>query len=99
MALGPEQIGAVPRPLPIFLEGRALGLAPPVAQELGLRAGQVIELVSALVDGRARLLFGDRALQLPGQPPFPPGDRRSFRLRGTAQGLALGINNIPVALY
>jgi hypothetical protein len=89
MALGPEQIGAVPRPLPIFLEGRALVLAPPVAQELGLRAGQVIELVSALVDGRARLLFGDRALQLPGQPPFPPGDRRSFRLRGTAQGLAL----------
>jgi hypothetical protein len=89
MALGPEQIGAVPRPLPIFLEGRALVLAPPVAQELGLRAGQVIELVSALVDGRARLLYGDRALQLSGQPPFPPGDRRSFRLRSTPQGLAL----------
>lgn len=89
MALGPEQIGAVPRPLPIFLEGRALVLAPPVAQELGLRAGQIIELVSALVDGRARLLYGDRALQLSGQPPFPPGDRRSFRLRSTTQGLAL----------
>ena len=95
MALGPEQIGAVPRPLPIFLEGRALVLAPPVAQELGLRAGQVIELVSALVDGRARLLYGDRALQLPGQPPFPPGDRRSFRLRSTPQGLALDPVSAP----
>lgn len=89
MALGPEQIGAVPRPLPIFLEGRALVLAPPVAQELGLKAGQIIELVSALVDGRARLLYGDRALQLAGQAPFPPGERRSFRLRATAQGMAL----------
>ena len=89
MALGPEQIGAVPRPLPIFLEGRALVLAPPVAQELGLKAGQIIELVSALVDGRARLLYGDRTLQLAGQAPFPAGERRSYRLRPTAQGMAL----------
>ncbi len=95
MALGPEQIGAIPRALPIFLEGRALVLAPPVAQELGLRAGQVIELVSALVDGRARLLYGDRALQLSGQAPFPPGDRRSFRLRSTPRGLALDPVSAP----
>ncbi|MEC8718159.1 MAG: flagellar hook-length control protein FliK [Pseudomonadota bacterium] len=89
MALGPEQIGAVPRPLPIFLEGRALVLAPAAAQELGLKGGQIIELVSALVDGRPRLLYGDRALQLAGQAPFPPGDRRSFRLRSGAQGMIL----------
>jgi hypothetical protein len=96
MALGPEQIGAVPRPLPIFLEGRALVLAPSVAQELGLKAGQIIELVSALIDGRARLLYGDRALQLAGQAPFPVGERRSFRLRTTAQGMALEPIATPV---
>ena len=71
MALGPEQIGAVPRPLPIFLEGRALFWHPPQPKNSGLRAGKL--RIAARVDGRPRLLYGDRALQLAGQAPFPLG--------------------------
>lgn len=87
--MGPEQVGSLLRPMPIFLEGRALTLATPVAQELGLRAGQVVELVSAMIDGRARLQYGDRTLPWVGALPFPPGDRRAFRVRVTTQGVTL----------
>lgn len=89
MAMGPEQVGSLLRPLPIFLEGRALVLAPAPAQELGLKPGQVIELVTALVDGRARLFYGDRALPLSSPVPFAPGDRRTFQVRANGANLML----------
>ena len=76
MALGSEQIGAVPRPFPIFLEPGPFW-HPPQPKNSGLRAGNY-RIGERACRWPARLLYGDRALQLAGQAPFPRGTGEAF---------------------
>lgn len=70
---GVEQTALPGRLNPFYLEGRPLPLAAPIAQQLRLRDGQIIQ---ATVEARAeslKLLLNGRLLDLP--PNLPPGLR------------------------
>ncbi len=81
---GVEQAALPGRLNPFYLEGRPLPLATPVAQQLGLRDGQVVQGTIELRGDMLRLLLNGKLLGLPPGLSFHPGDEVWLRaIRGT----------------
>jgi len=72
---------------PIFLEGKLLPMAAPVARELGLKDGEVVEaMVQARPGGDMALLLRGRLLELPRPSPWPAGQSLSLRVQASPVG-------------
>jgi hypothetical protein len=81
---GVEQAALPGRLNPFYLDGRPLPLAMPVAQQLGLRDGQVVQGTIELRGEMMRLLLNGKLLDLPPGLSFHPGEEVWLRaVRGT----------------
>lgn len=86
---GIEQTALPGRLNPFYLEGRPLPLATPLAQQLGLRDGQIIQATIESRGESLKLLLGGRLLDLPPGLRFRPGDTVWLRAQQGAGGWAL----------
>ena len=89
MFYGPEQTAPTGRLSPIYLEGRPLPLATPIAQQLGLREGQIIQATIELRGDSLKLLLNGKLLDLPPGLRFSPGDALWLRANRGANGWQL----------
>ncbi len=71
---GTEQAALPGRLNPFYLEGRPLPLATPLAQQLGLRDGQIVQAMVELRGEALKLLLNGKLLDLPPGLRFRPGD-------------------------
>ena len=71
---GVEQAALPGRLNPFYLEGRPLPLAAPIAQQLGLRDGQVVQGAIELRGEMLKLLLNGSLVDLPPGLRFRPGD-------------------------
>jgi len=63
--LGPDVVSASARVPWVQLEARSLWVQTPVAQQLGLRDGQIVQAVAEVRDQRVRLWLKDFFLNCP----------------------------------
>ena len=82
---GVEQAALPGRLNPFYLEGRPLPLAMPIAQQLGLRDGQIVQGTIELRGEMLKLLLNGQLLDLPPGLRFRPGEEvwlRAYRGAG-----------------
>lgn len=91
MLSGPEQAALPGRLNPIYLEGRPLQLETPIAQQLGLRDGQVVQASVELRGEVLKLLLNGKLFDLPPALRFRPGDSVFLRAYQGANGWLLKI--------
>ncbi len=77
--LGPEGVHAVPRVAPIHLEMRTAYVEAPVARQLGLHDGQVVQATATVVNHQLKLVLNDHIFNLPLQPYIKEGDIMQLR--------------------
>ena len=63
--LGPDMVSASSRVPAVQMEARPLWVQTPVAQQLGLRDGQIVQAVAEVRDQRIRLWLKDFSFELP----------------------------------
>lgn len=86
---GIEQTALPGRLNPFYLEGRPLPLATPLAQQLGLRDGQVVQATIEARGDTLKLLLSGRLLDLPPGLRLRPGDTVWLRAIAGAGGWTL----------
>ena len=91
MLFGPEQAALPGRLNPIYLEGRPLQLETPIAQQLGLRDGQIVQASVELRGEALKLLLNGKLFDLPPALRFRPGDSVFLRAYQGANGWLLKI--------
>ena len=91
MLSGPEQAALPGRLNPIYLEGRPLQLETPIAQQLGLRDGQIVQASVELRGEALKLLLNGKLFDLPPALRFRPGDTVFLRAYQGANGWLLKI--------
>ena len=91
MLSGAEQAALPGRLNPIYLEGRPLQLETPIAQQLGLRDGQIVQASIELRGEALKLLLNGKLFDLPAALRFRPGDRVFLRAYQGANGWLLKI--------
>ena len=91
MLSGPEQAALPGRLNPIYLEGRPLQLETPIAQQLGLRDGQVVQASVELRGEALKLLLNGKLFDLPAALRFRPGETVFLRAYQGANGWLLKI--------
>ncbi len=91
MLSGPEQAALPGRLNPIYLEGRPLQLETPIAQQLGLRDGQIVQASVELRGEALKLLLNGKLFDLPPALRFRPGDSLFLRAYQGANGWLLKI--------
>ena len=74
MLSGPEQAALPGRLNPIYLEGRPLQLETSIAQQLGLRDGQIVQASIELRGEALKMLLNGKLFDLPPALRFRPGD-------------------------
>jgi len=77
--LGPEGISAIARPAPIHPEMRAVYVEAPVARQLGLHDGQVVQAVAAMRNDQLKLVLNEHAFNVPLFPYIKEGDVAQLR--------------------
>jgi hypothetical protein len=77
--LGPEGVHATPRVAPVHLEMRTAYVEAPVAKQLGLHDGQVVQATATLVDHQLKLVFNEHIFNLPLFPYIKEGDLMQLR--------------------
>ena len=91
MLSGPEQAALPGRLNPVYLEGRPLQLETPVAQQLGLRDGQIVQASVELRGESLKLLLNGKLFDLPPGLRFRPGDSVFLRAYQSANSWLLKI--------
>ena len=91
MLFGPEQAALPGRLNPIYLEGRPLQLETSIAQQLGLRDGQIVQASVELRGEALKLLLNGKLFDLPPALRFRPGDSVFLRAYQGANGWLLKI--------
>lgn len=86
---GVEQTALPGRLNPFYLEGRPLPLATALAQQIGLRDGQVVQATIESRGAQLKLLLEGRLLDLPPGLRFRPGDTVWLRAMAGAGSWAL----------
>jgi len=71
---------------PIYLEGKLLPLASPIAAELNLRPGQIIEAAVRLRDGQAFLQLQGHTIALPPSTTLREAQKLAVRAQPSANG-------------
>jgi hypothetical protein len=79
---GTEQTALPGRLNPFYLDGRTITLLLPIAQQLGLRDGQIIQAALEMRGETLKLLYNGQLIDLPPGLRFrPPMARRKHRYR------------------
>lgn len=86
---GTEQTALPGRLNPFYLDGRAIAIQLPLAQQLGLRDNQVIEASIALRGETLKLLYNGELIDLPPGLRFRPGEQVWLRANRGAGGWTL----------
>ena len=86
MMSGAEALVAPNRINPIYLEGKLLTFQASIAQDLGLKDGQIIQALVRLHGDQPKLLFQGRLIDVPGNSLAPPGESRWLRVQNKAEG-------------
>jgi len=84
--LGPDIVSASNRISPVQLESRNLWVQTPVAQQLGLRDGQIVQAVAEVRDQRVRLWLKDFSFELPNGWVLKDGDKPFLRVSNNGGG-------------
>ena len=77
--LGPEGVHAVPRVAPIHTEMRTVYVEAPVARQLGLHDGQVVQAVAAMRSDQLKLVLNEHSFNVPLFPYIKEGDLVQLR--------------------
>ena len=93
--LGPDIVSASARVPPVQLEMRNLWVQTPVAQQLGLRDGQIVQAVAEVRDQRVRLWLKDFSFELPNGWVLKDGDKPFLRVSNNNGGWGFLIQAYP----
>ena len=77
--LGPEGVHAISRVAPVHLEMRTAYVEAPVARQLGLHDGQVVQATASVVNQQLKLVLNEHIFNLPLQPYIKEGDMVQLR--------------------
>ena len=77
--LGPEGVHAIPRVAPVQLDMRVTYVEAPVAKQLGLHDGQVVQAVAAMRNEQLKLVLNEHVFNLPLSPYIKEGDLAQLR--------------------
>ena len=77
--LGPEGVHAIPRVAPIHMDMRTTYVEAPVARQLGLHDGQVVQALVAVRNDQLKLVLNDHAFNMPLSPYIKEGDLAQLR--------------------
>ena len=93
--LGPDLVSAASRIGPVQAENRTVWVQTPVAQQLGLRDGQIIQATAEVRDQRVRLWLKDFFFELPNGWVLKDGDKPFLRVSHTPGGWGFLIQAYP----
>ena len=82
--LGPDVVSAASRIGPVQAENRSVWVQTPVAQQLGLRDGQIVQATVEVRDQRVRLYLKDFFFELPNGWVLKDGDKPFLRVSHNA---------------
>lgn len=77
--LGPEAVHAIPRVAPVHLDMRTTYVEAPIARQLGLHDGQVVQAMAALRYDQLKLVLNEHIFNLPLSPYIKEGDLVQLR--------------------
>ncbi|MBU3647705.1 MAG: hypothetical protein FGM56_06475 [Limnohabitans sp.] len=77
--LGPEGVHAVTRVPPVVLDTRTVYVEAPVAKQLGLHDGQVVQATATVMDRQMRLALNEHIFNMPLNPYIKEGDLVQLR--------------------
>ncbi len=86
---GTEQTALPGRLNPFYLDGRTIPLQLPIAQQLGLRDGQIIQAAIELRGEALQLIYNGQWFELPAGLRFRPGEQVWLRANRSAGGWTL----------
>ena len=93
--LGPDLVSAASRIGPVQAENRTVWVQTPVAQQLGLRDGQIIQATAEVRDQRVRLWLKDFFFELPNGWVLKDGDKPFLRVSHNPGGWGFLIQAFP----
>ena len=93
--LGPDIVSASSRVPVVQMDARPLWVQTPVAQQLGLRDGQIIQAVAEVRDQRVRLWLKDFFFELPNGWVLKDGDKPFLRVSHNPSGWGFLIQAYP----
>ena len=93
--LGPELVSAASRIGPVQAENRTVWVQTPVAQQLGLRDGQIVQATAEVRDQRVRLWLKDFFFELPNGWVLKDGDKPFLRVSHNPGGWGFLIQAYP----
>ena len=93
--LGPELVSAASRIGPVQAENRSVWVQTPVAQQLGLRDGQIVQATVEVRDQRVRLWVKDFFFDLPNGWVLKDGDKPFLRVSHNPGGWGFLIQAYP----
>ena len=93
--LGPDVVSAASRIGPVQAENRTVWVQTPVAQQLGLRDGQIVQATAEVRDQRVRLWLKDFFFELPNGWVLKDGDKPFLRVSHTPGGWGFLIQAYP----
>jgi hypothetical protein len=77
--LGPEGVSHIPRVAPVHLDMRLAYVEAPVARQLGLHDGQIVQATVALRQDQLKLVLNEHVFNLPLSPYIKEGDIAQLR--------------------
>jgi len=83
---GAEALIAPSRINPIFLEGKLLTFQASIAQDLGLKDGQIVQALVRLHGDQPKLLLQGRMIDAPASALAAPGESMWLRVQNKAEG-------------
>ena len=86
MITGAEALVAPNRINPIFLEGKLLTFQASIAQELGLKDGQIVQALVRLHGDQPKLLLQGRMIDAPASALAAPGESMWLRVQSKSEG-------------
>ena len=93
--LGPELVTSASRIGPVQAENRTVWVQTPVAQQLGLRDGQIVQATAEVRDQRVRLWLKDFFFELPNGWVLKDGDKPFLRVGQNAGSWGFLIQAYP----
>jgi hypothetical protein len=95
LMLGPDVVSAASRIGPVQAENRTVWVQTPVAQQLGLRDGQIVQATAEVRDQRVRLWLKDFFFDLPNGWVLKDGDKPFLRVSHNPGGWGFLIQAYP----
>ena len=86
MITGAEALVAPNRINPIFLDGKLLTFQASIAQDLGLKDGQIVQAMVRLHGDQPKLLLQGRMIDAPASSLAAPGESMWLRVQNKAEG-------------